>query len=603
MNEHLDEMALEALATGRDDLVSAPALAHLDECEHCAGLVGLERLAAEDASVALERIIVDLDDLDSMIAQAMTHAPDPILGAAPSRRSLTLGAGTGAIAAIGLAGLSLPGAESLSGLSAAGSQLWTLGRALDSVVESAVPGGWALLAIVGLVVSLMLVVPMRLFLGAKPLRPSPAVVSMLALGSLGMLSVPSSLAHAYRVDGPWPEPQPRVSVDVENQPTTEALRQAVRSAGLGVVVRMDVDPLVTMHVVDAPLGEVVEALLGTSDVVVRPGASLITVRPAEAPPAVPEATTPEATTRPSVPAPTPPAPAHPVPSSQVADRFTFGANLVIGPDEEVRDVVTMGGDVALAGRAYGDVVTMGGDADIDGEVIGNVLTMGGDIRVGAGSRIHGDINAMGGDLDIASDAIVHGQALSAIDTGSPGRSPHAHLDKGDLGLASVFRWALFNVMLFLFGLFLLGAYRERFSTLRAELSDRPIRSAFGGLFGGLAATLICGVLTLTIIGIPGSVVLGTMLVVGGGVGWAASAWWLGSVLPFKRLEGRPVLQLAVGLGALFVVGLVPKIGTLVVVAAVFAGLGAVIATSFGRKATAAKRGKHIPTGPFRTGAR
>ena len=281
---HLDELAVEALATDREDLVSEAALDHLDACEPCAERVYLERVGVEDASVALERIIVEFDDLDSMIAQAMSHYPEEgaaVMGAAPSRRSLSAGAALGVVSAIGLALLSLPGAEALSGLSTAGSQVWTLGRALDSVVESAIPGGWALLAVVGLLFSLALVVPMRFFLGTKPLRPGPAVTSMLAIGMLAVLSAPSSLAHAYQVEGQWPEPQPRVSVDVDRQPTSEALRQAVQSSGLGVVVRLPVDPLVTLHVADAPLGEVVEALLGTSDVVVRPGANLVTVRPAE----------------------------------------------------------------------------------------------------------------------------------------------------------------------------------------------------------------------------------------------------------------------------------------------------------------------------------
>ncbi|HHH28758.1 MAG TPA: hypothetical protein ENK57_10500, partial [Polyangiaceae bacterium] len=119
--KHLNEIALEALATGRDDLVDPAALAHLDECADCAQRVSVERLAAQDATVALERMIPALDDLDAMVMQAMQAAPETeiALGAAPTPRSLVTAAGLGGLAAVGLGLLSLPGGDSVSALSAA----------------------------------------------------------------------------------------------------------------------------------------------------------------------------------------------------------------------------------------------------------------------------------------------------------------------------------------------------------------------------------------------------------------------------------------------------------------------------------------------------
>ena len=167
----------------------------------------------------------------------------------------------------------------------------------------------------------------------------------------------------------------------------------------------------------------------------------------------------------------------------------------------------------------------------------------------------------------------------------------------------MFRWALFNVLAFLFGLFLLGAYRLRFTNLRAELADRPVRSAFGGFFGCSAAVMIGSVLVLTVIGIPGTAVLWTLLVVGGGVGFATAAWWLGSVLPLGVTKDRPVAQLGVGVAVLFGVGLVPSLGALIVGAAALAGCSSVIPTSFGQRTSASRKPPHVPTGPFARGAR
>ncbi len=606
MTQHLDEVALEALATGREDLVPEAALAHLDECAQCAALVALEETAVADARLALERVQPELD-VDALVARAMEKAPLP--GETPSRRSLWIGAGVGALAAAGLAVLSLPEAESLGGLTIAGEQLYTLARACDHLVGSAVPGGWMGLAVAALLLGVTLVVPMRFFLGGKPFRVGPAATSTLALALLAVLSVPTSLAHAYRVEGEWPQPEPRVTLSVERQPLSEALRQATRAAGLGVVVALPDDPPVTLHVEDAPLREVLEALLATSDVVVRPGPNLVTVRVDDAPPApapveVPVVEAPPVEPPapplavPSIPAP-PPIPAPSATPAGVGDRVTFGGDAVVRADEQVRDVVTMGGDVVLEGHAHGDVVTMGGDADIAGEVIGNVITMGGDIRVGSDARVHGDVNAMGGEIDVEDGATIHGRVLGAGEAGEATPSRHHVLEKGGELLSSVFRWALFNVLVFLFGLFLMGAYRQRFSTLRTELVDRPLSSAVGGFFGCAAAVMICGVLVVTVIGIPGSIVLGTLLVVGGGVGFAASAWWLGGVLPLSFTRDRPVLQLGLGLGVLFVAGLVPTVGMLVVIAAALAGLGAVISTQFGQRTTAQKKPSRVPTGPFR----
>ncbi|MGE0784571.1 MAG: hypothetical protein AB7S26_02710 [Sandaracinaceae bacterium] len=640
---HLDEVSLEALAGGREDLVAEAMLLHLDECAECAERVELERSSVADASMALRRATPELDDLDAMIARAMEAAePED----APSRRSLWMGAGFGLVAAIGLGLLSIPWSASVDGVGATGRQLLTLGRALDRVVESSLPGGWMGVAIVGLALALALALPARWLLGGRRTIP-PIVTGALGVALFAMVGMTTARAYAYRVEGAWPEPIPRVTVDAERAPISGALRQASESAGLGIVVRLDDDPPVTLHVQDAPMDQVFEAILGDMDVVVRPGASVVSVRADEGAPsasvvpiddqdadqglaeppaqvtgddrvgvyAVVHDGSDDADDTPPPPAdgrvpPVPPVPAVPAvlpialataheEQAGVRDRVTFGGDVEIGTNDVVRGVYTMGGDAEIRGRALGDVVTMGGDADIRGEVVGNVTTMGGDIEVRDGARIHGDLNAMGGDIDIADGAQVYGQVLlnpgEAMDGDEVAPAATVHQD-GD-GLAGVFRWGLFNALIFLFGLFMLGTARKRFGTLRTEIGERPVRSALGGMFGALAAMALTVVLCLTLIGIPGAVVLSILLVVAVFVGWTTSAWWLGSALPLRRLKDRPVAQLAAGVGVFFVVGLVPKIGVLVVIAAVLAGLGAVIATEFGARKQ--KTSTATLTGPYR----
>ena len=96
MSLHLDEHALEALSTGRDDLVSAEMHAHVDECAECAARISQEQLGVEDASLGLKRMMPELD-LDALVANAMTkamtrpwvppsHAPMAMMTAAISAR-------------------------------------------------------------------------------------------------------------------------------------------------------------------------------------------------------------------------------------------------------------------------------------------------------------------------------------------------------------------------------------------------------------------------------------------------------------------------------------------------------------------------------------
>src|SRR5690606_30802662 len=135
-----------------------------------------------------------------------------------------------------------------------------------------------------------------------------------------------------------------------------------------------------------------------------------------------------------------------------------------------------------------------------GEVIGNVTTAGGDVRVRDGARVHGDLNAMGGQIAVSDGALVYGQVLSASDH-APARAAFRGSDSDTAEeLGGLVRWGLWHVLLFLFGLVMLGTARERLSVLRAEIAARPVRSTLGGFFGAMAGVVLSVVLVLTLIG-------------------------------------------------------------------------------------------------------
>jgi hypothetical protein len=588
--QHLDEQALEAFAGGREDLLSREARAHVEECEPCRELAEREREMARETSVALKRTASSVDGLDAMISKAMAKHADP----SPSRRSLIGSAAIGAFAASVLALLSLPGASSLTVMGTMGRQGVTLARAADRAVEMLVPGGWIAMAILGFVIAVLLALPVQLLLGDRKVRGTSlwtsAIIVLLICATFG-----PAIARAHRVEGAWPE-TPLVTVDADARPTSEVLRMAAESAGLGLIVRLPEDPPVTIHVREAPLADVVGALLGDADVVVIPSASLLTIRPDA--PAQPIAAEPAPPAPLAVPSPppvpqAPPEPSRPATPEGIGDRVTFGDDVHIREHESVRDVLTMGGNARIDGHAYGDVVTMGGDADVRGEVVGNLTTMGGSIRVRDGARVHGDLNAMGGEIDVDDDAQVHGQVLLSQHAPSPiSTAPNAEEPEG------FFRWGLWHALLFLAGLVLLGTSRQRLDLVRTELADRPIRNMFGGSFAMLAGVLLAGVLLITIIGSPGSVIIGIFLFIAGSVGWIAAGLWIANVLPIAAIKKSPILQLGVGLGVLFLIGLIPHVGVFLTALAALAGFGAVMATKLGKIPRNGGR-RHIATGPFK----
>lgn len=268
----------------------------------------------------------------------------------------------------------------------------------------------------------------------------------------------------------------------------------------------------------------------------------------------------------------PAAAAAPAPSDHSSDRVSFGGDVEVRAGERVTDVVSMGGDVDVRGEVMGDAVTMGGQLHVyPGAVVhGDAVTMGGDIEVDDGGRIDGQRVGMGGDGG--------GVRIAAGSLGVP------HFSRPIQALEDLFSSITSYAMLFLLGLLLMGLAPDRLSALQRTIVRAPLRSFGMGVVGVIAAVGAIVVLAVTIVGIPAAVVLGLLLPVAMYVGLAATATVLGAMFPIERLRGHPVLQLAAGVVALFVVSLAPFAGDAIVGVAGLFGLGALAITRFGKRA-------------------
>lgn len=375
--------------------------------------------------------------------------------------------------------------------------------------------------------------------------------------ALALATARPTPARALEIEGEWPADE-RVTVRVEDEPTIVALRRVLDAAGLDLVSSWSDERRVSLDVTDRPVEEVVRAVLGAAaPVVLRREGSLVTVESGARPPT-------------------------PAELEALPDRVTFGDDVVVVEGERVRDVVTLGGDVVLAGEAR-NVVTLGGDLHVraTGVVHGDVVTAGGEVTRDEGGRI-----TRGGVQFGPGGVVVQGEGDGAPEDRWPREGWQRH--DGALSVVGrVFRSLALGALLFLLGLAAVGLAPERTRKVQAGIVRAPLRAGFAGLGVLLGGALVAALLFVTLLGIPLAVLV---LLLGLGLaflGASVTASVLGAALPVERLRGRPVGQLATGVAALLVVSLVPLVGGLVMTGAVATGLGALVLTRFGGRDGAA----------------
>jgi hypothetical protein len=231
------------------------------------------------------------------------------------------------------------------------------------------------------------------------------------------------------------------------------------------------------------------------------------------------------------------------------------------------------------------VELLGGDAIIEAEVLGNVKNVGGDVLVR--SVIHGDLMLDGGDVSMGAGGRVLGQvrhnngasaANLLVDT-SPAPAWVKRIVPGMVsaptllfGVLKLMAWAgacCVALLLMWFDRLRLGAAVE-------GVSDDPLRTFAWGAITVLAAIFGAGLLAVTILGIPVSVLLVMLLGASLYVGLGVSAAALGALLPLPWLKERPFLQICLGTCLLAAHSLLPWLGSMLMVAAALLGLGALV---------------------------
>ena len=255
-----------------------------------------------------------------------------------------------------------------------------------------------------------------------------------------------------------------------------------------------------------------------------------------------------------------------------------------------RQVVAIGRDVEVLGRARSDVAALNGRALISGEVEGDVIVLGGGVRLEATARVDGDVFVLGGEIVAAPGAQIGGRSVAYPDASGAWL---AFLEAPTLGFPSNSSLVLGAKLALVAGWlalvlgFFAAAGRQVLATSDTVAAE-PFRCFAMGLVGVITLVLTALFFSLfaaALVGLPLLALVVLLAVVLKLWGMVAVFHAVGT-FALRRFRGRRVTALntaVLGLLLLSAVKLIPWFGLLAWQVATFIGVGAALATKLGRR--------------------
>ena len=289
-----------------------------------------------------------------------------------------------------------------------------------------------------------------------------------------------------------------------------------------------------------------------------------------------------------------------------------------------RDVYAAGMDVSLQGKVDGDATLAGYDLILDSELMGDLRASGSKVTVNGSvagyallagesvtlnNRIIGDVSLAAKNVSFGSEAKIDGQLTIYEETLGELKIPESVIAEdritrrsekdfdlykkggrfGDKG----FSWS--SALLAFFGSLMLvvaiaaliaGVAPQHLTSMRKTILSRPFRTLGLGFVTQSALIGSAVLFTMTLIGVffaPASLLLALII---GFLGYVigAYAFGVGLMLALGRNEpdtfGQRALAAAAGAFVVALLGLIPFLGWLFVLAIVLAGIGAIITRMF-----------------------
>jgi hypothetical protein len=254
-----------------------------------------------------------------------------------------------------------------------------------------------------------------------------------------------------------------------------------------------------------------------------------------------------------------------------------------------RDVVAIGRDASIDGEVRASVAVVRGSARISGLVRGSVIVLDGNIDLDSAARVQGDVYAVGGRIATAPGAVIEGRSAAYPNASAAWLTL---LEGPAVGLSATSRpvltakfalLAAWTVVLLL-GFSLRG--REAVATSRSVRRE-PLQNFVLGLASVLTLAVTVALLSAALhwlVSVPILALLALAALALKLWGMLAVFHALGTAL-VARWRSRRWLAIQVatlGLLAMGILKLVPWLGTMAWTLATLVGVGAALATKFGR---------------------
>jgi len=245
------------------------------------------------------------------------------------------------------------------------------------------------------------------------------------------------------------------------------------------------------------------------------------------------------------------------------------------------DKVRIGGDVFIAaGTEVKDAVAVGGSVTVNGKVRDSAVAVGGSVILGPEAVIGKDAVSIGGAVQQAQGAVIHGDV---VELNIPGVSSIIAFFLEDTSSGWFWTFKIISLLGFLaLAVLLVALLPKPFDLITGNVQQNLGKVILWAVLGLVVLVPLAIFLAISVVGIPLIALEVFLAGIAFLVGYIAIAQLIGDKI--AALMKRPALSViwltVMGLLALWLIGWVPILGSLVKAAVIVLGFGGVLATLF-----------------------
>jgi len=245
----------------------------------------------------------------------------------------------------------------------------------------------------------------------------------------------------------------------------------------------------------------------------------------------------------------------------------IGEDVHIGEGQQVRNVISLGGQITVSGAVQSHVVALGGSIVLTrtANVGGDVVCLGGVVVLGKGAQIGGTLT------EINSSNL--SEAISDV------------LNDNWEGWSWVF--TIISILFFagflILGLLIVTLIPKPVNLIVEAIEGHLIQVSLWGVLVLILVVPLAVLLTISVVGIVLVPLEMTLVVCAALLGLVSIARLIGNkmLVQFKKNKSRALQETFWGLLLLWIVGWIPVLGWMIKIIALVIGVGGVFATRFG----------------------